>query len=183
MKFECKNKIPGLRYFFLLMMASVIFSCGYWEKSERDENNLPKNDLQRIKGAGVLKAVIDYNSTNYFVYRGRPMGFQYELLQQLSKDLGVTLKVIVSNNLDETFNGLERGEYDLIAKNLTVTRERMQQVDFTVPLQYTRQVLVQRSKSKKSDDSVYVYAIADLEGKTVYVQKNTAYYNNQLVLM
>ena len=168
----------------MLMTVGVVFGCGYWKKSEKETqgNDLQKNDLERIKEAGVLKAVIDYNSTNYFVYRGRPMGFQYELLQQLSKDLGVTLKVMVSNNLDETFDGLESGKYDLIAKNLTVTRIRKRQVDFTVPLDYTRQVLVQRAKSKNDDDSVYVYSIADLVGKTVYVQKNTAYYNRLLYL-
>ncbi len=184
MKFECKNKIPWLRSFFILMTLSLVFSCGYWEKSEKDSQNNTafKDDLERIKTTGILKAVIDYNSTNYFVYRGRPMGFQYELLQQLSKDLGVNLKVMVSNNLEETFDGLESGKYDIIAKNLTVTQARKQRVDFTVPLQYTRQVLVQRSKSKKGDDSTYVYSIVDLAGKTVYVQKNTAYYRRLLYL-
>ncbi len=182
MKFEFKNKIFWVRFFFLLITVDVLLGCGDWEKSEKEKNDLQKNNLERIKEEGVLKAVIDYNSTNYFVYRGRPMGFQYELLQQLSKDLGVTLKVFVSNNLDETFDGLETGKYDLIAKNLTVTRIRKGEVDFTVPLDYTRQVLVQRAKSKTGDDSMYVYAIADLPGKTVYVQKNTAYYNRLLYL-
>ncbi len=109
MRFDYKNKIHWLRFFFLLMTVGVVFGCGYWKKSEKEtqENDLQKNDLERIKEAGVLKAVIDYNSTNYFVYRGRPMGFQYELLQQLSQDLGVTLKVMVSNNLMKLLTDLK----------------------------------------------------------------------------
>ena len=179
-----KNKIFWFKFFFLLITASLLLACGNWKKSKQDghENgSLVLNELELIKEKGELKAVVDYNSTNYFVYRGRPMGFQYELLQQLSKDLGVALRVSVSNNLDKTFAGIESGNYDLIAKNLTVNRDRLQFVDFTVPLQYTRQVLVQRSRSNKND-SVYVNSIVDLQGKTVYVQKNTAYYNRLLYL-
>lgn len=182
MRIDQNNKILWLRFFFLFLLMSIVFGCGYQNTSERNKNTILKNDLEQIKATGTLKAVIDYNSTNYFIYRGRPMGFQYELLQLLSKELGVKLKVKVSNNLDETFAGLEKGEYDLIAKNLTVTPVRRRKVEFTVPLQYTRQVLVQRSKPNKGDDSAYVNSIVDLGGKIVYVQKNTAYYNRLLYL-
>jgi membrane-bound lytic murein transglycosylase F len=163
----------------------MFIGCENFGKSGKEnlgKEHLSVNQLELIKEKGELKAVVDYNSTNYFVYRGRPMGFQYELLQQLSKDLGVALKVSVSNNLMETFAGIDTGEFDIIAKNLTVNRERKRLVDFTVPLQYTRQVLVQRKRLKGGEDSVYVNSIVDLQGKTVYVQKNTAYYNRLLYL-
>ncbi|MBN2636470.1 MAG: transporter substrate-binding domain-containing protein [Prolixibacteraceae bacterium] len=169
----------------MLIITSIIIGCGNWNKSgkENSENDGQViNQLEQIKEKGELIAVVDYNSTNYFVYRGRPMGFQYELLQQLSNDLGVTLKVSVSNNLNQTFSGIENGQYDLVAKNLTVNRERKRMVDFTVPLHYTRQILVQRAKKEKEDDSLYVYSIVDLQDKTVHVQKNTAYYNRLVYL-
>jgi membrane-bound lytic murein transglycosylase F len=104
------------------------------------------------------------------------MGFQYELLQQLSNDLGVKLEIKVSNNLDETFEGIKNGTFDVVAKNLTVTRKRKQEVDFTAPLLHTRQVLVQRKKSKNSNDSVYINGTLQLAGKTIYVQHNTSYF-------
>ena len=185
MNFDVKNKIFYYWFFFLLISISLLSGCRSWKRSKEDnlkDHSSDQNQLELIKERGELRAVVDYNSTNYFVYRGRPMGFQFELLQQLRKDLDVKLKVSVSNNLGETFAGLESGEYDLVAKNLTVNRQRRRLVDFTVPLQYTRQVLVQRAKLNKSDDSVFVNSIVDLQGKIVYVQKNTAYYNRLLYL-
>ena len=74
--------------------------------------------------SGKLKVVVDYNSTNYFIYRGRPMGFKYELLQHLAHDMGLKLEISVSNNLEETFNGLRTKRFDLVAKNLTITKAR-----------------------------------------------------------
>ena len=185
MNFSVKNKDFWFRFFFLLISMNLMVGCESGKKSgkeDQESNSLELNQLELIKEKGELKAVVDYNSTNYFVYRGRPMGFQYELLQQLSKDLGVKLTVSVSNNLKETFDGIENGEYDLVAKNLTVNRERKRLVDFTLPLQYTRQVLVQRAKLNQGIDSLYVNSIVDLQGKTVFVQKNTAYYNRLLYL-
>lgn len=132
--------------------------------------------------SGKLRAVVDYNSTNYFVYRGKPMGFKYELLQHLAKDMGVELEISVSNNLSETFDGLNRKRYDLVAKNLTVTKKRDETIEFTEPLEQTRQVLVQRKPNnwqqmsfRAMEDSLIRNQL-DLGGKKIYVQKNTAYY-------
>jgi len=125
---------------------------------------LPLRTLEFIRKEGRLRVVVDYNSTNYFVYRGNPMGFTYEMLKALAADLQVSLELFVTNNIEETFKGLETGRFDLAAKNLTVTPERADRVDFTVPIGQTRQVLVQRYPA--------VQDIFDLAGKTVYIQKD-----------
>lgn len=148
------------------------------QKTVRKSNN---SELTRILTERELSVVVDYNSTNYFVYRGQPMGFQYELLKAFTKDMGVDLKLHVSNNLQETFDGLNGGKYDLVAKNLTVTKERNQKVDFTEPLALTRQVLVQRlpdgadTLTDKEIEKTLIREQLDLGGKTVYVQKNTVF--------
>ena len=137
--------------------------------------------MKGILESGELKVVVDYNSTNYFVYKGRPMGFQYELLKAFADELGVDLRIQVSNSIQESFDGLNAGEYDLIAKNLTVTKERNKFVDFTDPFALTRQVLVQRkpenadSLSERELNKLMVRDQLDLAGKTIYVQKNTVF--------
>ena len=177
MKYFLKYKKTNFRIFLLLFLFScVLFSCHNREKEKTTVNEVKFiNDLKRIKESGKLRAVVDYNSTNYFVYRGRPMGFKYELLQTLCSDLGVDLEIVVSNDLQETFDGLTNKRFDLIAKNLTVTKQREKSVDFTVPLEQTRQVLVQRKKENKND-TVYVKSTLELAEKKVHVQKNTSYY-------
>ncbi len=133
-------------------------------------------DLERIMNEGVLKVVVDYNSTNYFVYRGKPMGYQYDLVHELCEDLGVKPRIAISNNLTETFNYLKTNRYDLVAKNLTVTRARSDEIGFTVPIKQTRQVLVQRQEGSSEQGPSFLKSTLDLAGKKVHVQKNTSFY-------
>ena len=164
----------------LLLLPVVIFfvGCGRGDKKEVQEEpaEIIPTDLEQIHEEGVLKVVVDYNSTNYFVYRGKPMGFQYEMVQELCDNLGVNLQISVSNNLDYSFDGLNNNRFDLIAKNLTVTRSRKKEVQFTEPLKQTRQVLVQRKPNPNDTTTVYLKSTLELDGKKVHVQKNTSYY-------
>ncbi|WP_423126283.1 transporter substrate-binding domain-containing protein [Gaoshiqia sp. Z1-71] len=165
----------------VLLLAG--WSCSNKEKTISGQANVEREtEVTRIMKSGKLRVVVDYNSTNYFIYKGKPMGFKYELLQKLAKDMGVKLEISVSNDLEETFEGLNRKQYDLVAKNLTITRKRNDLIDFTIPLEQTRQVLVQRKPKKWRE--MPPHAIEDslirsqlhLAGKRIHVQKNTAYY-------
>lgn len=162
---------------FLVFLSSCVL-----ETPEQKEVKVRNQELNRIIESGKLRVVVDYNSTSYFVYKGSPMGFQYDLLQELAKKMNLKLELIVSNNMDEAFRGLKRRKYDLIAQNMPVTLPRNEAVDFTVPLFQTRQVLVQRKPEnfrEMSAMSVERYLIRnqlDLAGKTVVVHKNTSYY-------
>jgi membrane-bound lytic murein transglycosylase F len=173
-----REHITAVKILLLLPLVIVVFSCGEGRKKEVQQEPLEAGptDLERIREEGVLKVVVDYNSTNYFVYRGKPMGFQYEMVQELCDDLGVNPQIAVSNELDESFNGLKNGSFDLIAKNLTVTRSRNREVHFTEPLKQTRQVLVQRKPNPDDSTTVYLKSTLELAGKKVHVQENTAYY-------
>ncbi len=172
----------------LIIFLVILAGCST-NKLDREESEPEKEtDLDLIMKSGKLRVVVDYNSTNYFVYRGRPMGFKYDLLKYLAKDMGVELEISVSNNLQETFEGLWRNQYDLVAKNLTVTKTRNQYIDFTRPLEQTRQVLVQRKPEKWRQMSRRVVEKSlirnqlDLAEKDIYVQKNTAYYRRLMNL-
>ncbi|MFW5892127.1 MAG: transglycosylase SLT domain-containing protein [Bacteroidota bacterium] len=139
-------------------------------------------DLPVILERGVLKATTDYNSTNYFVYRGQPMGFHLEMLKLFTQHIGVDLELFVSNDLQENFACLmAQDECDLIAMDLTVTRQRRNLLDFTEPHSQTRQVLIQRRpedwysmRSTEIEDQL-VRSQLDLARKTIHVQKNTSF--------
>ncbi len=179
------------RYIFPLFVLSffMLASCSDLAKSKKDKNKeKTETELTRIMKSGKLRAVVDYNSTNYFIYKGRPMGFKYELLQHLAKDMGVKLEISVSNDLKETFDDLNKKKYDLVAKNLTVTKGRNKLIEFTVPLEQTRQVLIQRKPDRwwemttQAVEDSLIRNQLDLAGKCVHVQKNTAYYKRLLNL-
>jgi membrane-bound lytic murein transglycosylase F len=185
MRLYFTNKSVFTNLFFLFLFVIMFASCNQSKQTKenrKDELPVQRNTLKHIKELGVLKAVVDYNSTNYFVFRGKPMGFKYELLQQLAKDLEVDLEIVVSNNLRETFDGLENERFDLVAKNLTVTKQRGKEIDFTVPIQQSVQVLVQRQKLEETVDSGFVNSTLELANRKVYVQKNTSYYRRLMNL-
>ena len=146
------------------------------------EETYNHNDLPAILERGVLKATTDYNSTNYFVYRGQPMGFHLELLKMFAQHIGVELEVFVSNDLEENFGCLfAEGECDVIAMDLTVTRSRRNLFSFTEPHSQTRQILVQRrpdnwySMRSSEIEDYLIRNQLDLAGKTIHVQKNSSH--------
>lgn len=124
---------------------------------------------------------MDYNSTNYFIYRGEPMGYQYELLKLLAEELDVKLEIKVENDIDKNFEMLKKGDCDIIGINLTVTKERSKTIDFTYPHSQTHQVLIQRKPenwtnlSKDELEANLLRNQLNLAGKVIYVQKGTSY--------
>ncbi|WP_066631539.1 MltF family protein [Labilibacter marinus] len=168
---------------FGLLVACVMVSCT--TKTSKTEQEEVKQeitfDLEEIQQRGKLKVITDYNSTNYFIYKGRPMGYQLELLEELCNNLNIKLEVIVSNDVDENIADLQSGRIDLIAQNLTVTRERSKIIQFTEPHTFSRQVLVQRKHENKKDKrdkerfNELIRNQLDLAGKTIYVQKGSSY--------
>jgi membrane-bound lytic murein transglycosylase F len=163
--------------YLLLPFLIILFICYSCKETAEPE----PSRLKKIKEAGEIVAVTDYNSTNYFIYRGKPMGYQYDLLKRYAKHLGAELKIKVNKNLHESFDLLQRGECDILAYNLTITEERKKNITFTEPYAQTRQVLVQRkpdgwrSMSDRKIDQNVIRNQLELKGKVVYVRANSSY--------
>lgn len=166
-KYSCNIIRPLL----VALMISVSIGCD----NKRQEQDVDVNYLQQIRERGILRVAVDYNSTNYFVYRGKPMGYQHDLIQALCRDLEVKPEFTVVNSIKESFDGLQNGTYDIVAKNLTVTPAHRQEVLFTKPLKQTRQVIVQRKSSGAAPDSAYLKSLPELANKTVHVQHKSTY--------
>ncbi len=171
-------------HFFIAVLAVVLFSgCNNTNEKKANYNQISPSEQadSDYRERDKIVAITDYNSTNYFVYRGQLMGYQYELLQELADHLGKRLEVIVDNNLNEKFDKLFRGDVDLIAANLTITSDRKKVADFTVPHGQTRQVLVQRKPEnwdqlrKRDVEKLLIRNQLDLAGKVIHVQKHSAY--------
>ncbi len=170
----------------LLVLSPALFEACNTKPQNQDAFYSSKlkeepTDMDVIREKGRLVVAADFSSTSYFIYRGQPMGYQYQMLQELANFLDLRLDVRVSSDIEETFNQLNAGDIDLIAMNLTVTSDRKDKVAFTHPHSQTRQVLVQRLPenhrrlhSSQLQDSL-VRNQLDLAGKTVYVQKGSAY--------
>jgi membrane-bound lytic murein transglycosylase F len=138
-------------------------------------------DLAAIKKRGYLEAIIDNNSISYFIYKGTPLGYEYELLQYLCKSLKVKLKIKVISGIDEAINQLNNGGGDVLAFPLTITKERTNYLSFTQAHYNTHQVLVQKKPANWRlqpplvVEKKLIRNPLDLIGKEVYVMKGSSF--------
>ncbi len=171
------------QFYTILFLCLSIFFCSGCRPTQKDGGNKEViiRDWSEIRSRGKLVALTDFNSTDYFIYRGQPMGYQYELLKALAEYLNIDLEIKVNNDLEQSFQMLEEGDCDILAINLTVTEERKNFIRFTVPIGITRQVLVQRKpngwnkQTKGQLDKVLVRNPLELAGKTIYIQNHSSF--------
>src|SRR6266446_9525766 len=114
-------------------------------------SNLPMvgpitRDLADIKQRGTLTILAPYNSTTYFIYRGEPLGYEYELLQSFAKAQGLDLKMVVVADTKSLFSILNSGEGDIAANRIVPTPDNETDVSFTRALYRTEPVLVQQGE-------------------------------------
>ncbi|WP_111682586.1 MltF family protein [Winogradskyella tangerina] len=184
-----------LKPYLLVLICLTLLACRKDKSSMSDDPNYNPivansvdRDLEDIKKDGVLRALVVYSSTSYFLYKGQAMGFEYELLNQLAEHLDLELDLVVSNDLDSEFEVLNRGDVDLIAHGMTITNQRKWEVSFTEHLYLTKQVLVQRKPDNyrnMSWSTLQKHLIHDpieLINDTVSIRKNSAYHERILSL-
>jgi len=166
----------------IYLVLFLFFGCekDSINKSEITEFN-NKWDLEQIKASGTLRALTVYSGTSYFLYKGRPMGYEFELLERFAEYLDVDLEMIVVNNINELFEKLNNGEGDIIAHGLTITTDRKEEVSFSNHLYLTKQVLVQkkpdnwRGMSWTKLKKALVHDPIDLLGDTISIRSMTSY--------
>ncbi len=166
---------------WLIVLFAVCFLGCQFDRRPPTENIFNSRDLEEIRAEGKLRALIAYSATSYFLYRGQPMGYEYELLKRLADHLGVELELRVSRDLDDLLNDLKKGDVDLVAHGLAITSERKKEVAFSDYLFLTKQVLVQKKPANwrqltldEIRDSLVMDPV-ELIGDTVSVRKNSSY--------
>ncbi|MCY1721825.1 transporter substrate-binding domain-containing protein [Prolixibacteraceae bacterium Z1-6] len=174
--------------YIIPILLTLLISCNSDKKNDNDtrlhpDSDVVKRDLDDIRREGVLNVLTTYSSTSYFLYKGQPMGYEYEMLKHFSKYLGVDLNMVVSNDIDTMHSELNLGEVDLIAHGLTVTRERRKHIEFSDYLYLTYQVLVQKKPDNwrtmhwRELHNSTIHDPIELIGDTVSVRANSSYIN------
>ena len=160
------TKIFFMKRFFnilLLFVLVLFFSCnqGVDAKNHRD--------LPQILESDTLVVATLYGPISYFNYKENEMGYEYEFVKQLCKELNVELKLYVAQNLNSMLEMLENSNVDLVAYRVPYTEENKEKIEFTKREYISNQVLVQC----KSD--TIVKDVLQLSGKKVIVPDNSIY--------
>jgi membrane-bound lytic murein transglycosylase F len=136
-------------------LVVTLLACGHGrEPADAPRRNAPEvppilappveRDLAAIRERGEVVMLTPTNSTSYFLYRGEPLGFEYELLERFAADHGLAFRVEVVTNPKELIARLNRGDGDVAGGRLEKTEEDARVVAFTRELYRSEPVLVQR---------------------------------------
>lgn len=177
-------KFTFYKYFFVLFVF-LGFAC-----SRNTQKNIGGEavervefDLQEIKKRGKIVLLAENSTVSYFIYRGKKMGYEYELIKEYAEHLGVGLEVKMIDDLDDIERLLNEGEGDLVACNYTITKDRAKRFNFSVPHSRSAQVLVQKKPEnwkkvkKKYLDTMLIRDPVDLIGKEIHVWSQSSFYD------
>lgn len=187
---SANTHIKSLRSLSISFFATlfILLSCteGDRSKTQTATYALPDAepiafDLEQIREKGRITAILNNSSTGYFIYRGQPMGYEYELLTRMAEALDLKLDIVLSSNINEAITMLNTGQGDIIASHMAVTASKQDYVAFTEHHNEVKQVLVQRkpdnwrSMKRHEIENVLIRKPLNLEGKEIHVQQNSAY--------
>jgi membrane-bound lytic murein transglycosylase MltF len=142
-------------------------------------NNKWTGDFEGMRKRRMIRALVVYSRTHFFLDKGSKRGVAYDALMGFEKVLNKKLKTKSSEHIyvvcvpvthDEVMPALIEGRGDLAAANLTVTSGRQKLVDFTDPvLGNVREVVV------TAPGVPPIARIEDLAGRQVFVLPSSSY--------
>ncbi len=143
-------------------------------KKEKLRQQLPEvrlGDLKEIKKSRQLRLITRNNSSTYFLWKNKLMGFEYDLVKQFAKQQKLNLKILIADDFDQMIKWLENGHGDIISSGLIKTLERKKlPVKFSEPYLYVKEIIVQRKDEKK------ITSYNELEGRSFFVRKSSPYW-------
>ena len=176
-----------------MLALAVATMINLMPSSKEEQPKLSTKDYPEIKEEGILRIITEYSLSGYFVKGDTISGFQYEMSQAISKESGLEIQTLLDMNLDNSFEKLNNGECDVIARNVPITSELKDKYLFTEPIVLNKQVLVQRKladgKEQKPIRNHLEPALQRLKnlseeiGDTIYIKEDSLYSDEQLIIM
>ncbi len=138
-------------------------------------------DLDGMVKRRYIRALVPFTKTFYYIDRGTQRGLAYEALRLFEDDLNKALKnknvrvhvVFLPVSRDKIIPYLREGKGDLAVANLTITPQRLKEVDFSNPTaKNVSEIVVTGPASKPLADK------EALSGQEVYVRKSSSFYES-----
>ncbi len=135
-------------------------------------------DLPEIRQRGILRALVSFSRTDFFLQGGRPRGFLVELLEQYETFVNqgrrrnapeITMKY-VPVTFDRLIPALVAGEGDIAVGHLTVTPARERRINFAAGVRSKIDELLVMHKRVEG-----IQSVEDLSGRIVYVKHSSSY--------
>lgn len=158
------------KHLFFLLSFFLLCHC-HAPRQEKAEEVPAAIDLPQLRDSGEITAVTLYGSTSYFQYKMQPMGYEYDLVKDFARSLGLKLHIKVAKTNAQMIGMLETGEADIVAYPVVYNNQLRQQVIYCGQENISSQVLVQRAN--KGD--TLLTDVTELIGKEVFVKPDSKY--------
>ncbi|MBX5159060.1 lytic transglycosylase F [Rhizobium sp. NZLR8] len=149
---------------------------------------LPKphtGDLDAMTKLRLIRILVPYSKTIYFLDKGRQFGTAVEFGTALETALNEGKKkeiermriAFIPTPRDRLIPALNEGLGDIIMANMTITPKRLEQVDFSAPIyEHASEVLV------TGPSAPAIASLDDLSGKEISVRETSSYDEHLLAL-
>jgi len=178
---------PVLVFFFIFTLPFFKLdtaAASNEEKTFRDTVKLDQRwtgDFGEMAKRRIIRALVTFSKTNYFLDEATQRGATYELLKEFEKTINKLLQkkhlkihvVFIPVTRDQLIPALVEGRGDIAAAALTITPERKKLVDFADPFVKNIDEIVVAGPSAPKLTSLH-----DLSGKQIHVRKTSSYYEH-----
>lgn len=182
------KKIGWLLFSIILIVSGSVTSALAVEFGEAMDEEILRpwtGDLDGMKSRRTIRVLVPISQTFCFVDKGKLQGLAVEALAEFEKQLnsGLDLKrhterivvKILPTTRDKLLPFLVEGRGDLVVANLTITKERLESVDFSDPV-YDNASEVVITPASSTD----ITTQADLAGLEIHVRRSSSYYQSLL---
>lgn len=162
MKGEFRMKKVFLCFMSFLLTLGVLGACG--------ESNISQSEARSIEeiqesGKIIIGVFSDKKPFGYVDSNGDYQGYDVYFGNRIAQDLGVEVEYVPVEAASRV-EYLVSNKVDIILANFTVTEERKEKVDFTLPYMKVALGVV-------SPDDALITDVEQLNGKTLIVSKGT----------
>ena len=123
-------------------------------------------DFDEIHASRTLRVLIANSSSSYYVLRGEEYGFEYELANQIARELDVHLQVVLPEAALTPVEMLQAGVVDVIAMPVLPAERSHDNLALTVPYNSVQQRLVVHR-----DRAGLVQRLADMDGLQIAARR------------
>ncbi len=135
-------------------------------------------DLEALSSRRLIRVLTVYSVGRYYLHDGQEKGFTYELMKLFERfvnnkqgrghlEVNIVFVPVARNQL---IPALLDGRGDIISAGLSITPERREQVDFTMPVSKPLEEILVTGPTAPPLET-----IDDLSGETLYVRHSSSY--------
>lgn len=145
-------------YIVLAVLCVVFFVALFVRGHNEISPSLTEKHAQNT--SDTISALLFCHASDYFVYHGAPIGFQYDMLKQMAKDLGKKIFITVESDPESVFYTCFLNEYDLVAMDINKNKSFTSYLTYSEPHSFSYPVLIANKKTKISDSTVNIVYVS-----------------------